>query len=901
LTARRDAHTVEIFTMTTAGGRSNRDDGSNPQEQPTGVADNQTVRRDHGPGPGHPARIGPFRLIALIGEGGMGMVYEAEQDRPQRLVALKIVRPGMVPASALRRFELEYEFLGRLQHPGIAQIYQAGVEDMEYGPQPYFAMELVRGRRLDVYVRAKAPGLRERLELVAAIADAVQHAHHRGIIHRDLKPANILVTDAGEPKVLDFGIARAAHDGVLTTMHTAAGEVLGTLSYMSPEQIAGDVTSVDTRSDVYALGVILYEVLAERPPYELDRKSLAEAARIISDTEPTRLSLATRAVPHDVETIVAKALEKEKERRYNSAADLAEDIRRFLRDEPITARPPSAAYQVRKFARRHKALVGGAIASLLVLLIGVVATSWQAVRATRAERTAEARAREAESERAKAEAVTAFVTEMLESVDPSEAQGREVSVRQALDQAAAKVDAGAMKSQPAVEGAVRNTIGLTYGGLGLFDQAEKQLRAAEALHERTGAGPLERGDTQNRLVNVLYQAGKYDEAIKAAERALSYRRQALGTTHKLVATSLDDLGAVLMAKGDMARAEPLMRESLAMRRALLPAGDPLIAVGLNNLAYLIWRKGNLEEAEAMYREALAIDRKALGNNHPEVASRLINLVVLLGELGRRDEAEPLAREAVEMRRRVLGPRHPAMANTLDAYSGVLEDLGRDAEAEANLREALAIARAAFGEVHIETAREQHHLAVLLWKQGKYREAEPYFQAAVTAMLKTHGPTHRITRSAIVNHANNQLALGNVRAAEATARDALARYRQAPNDRLVAGALLALSHALIAQQRREEAILLLREALERLDPATERRRQWWKGEIQSTLGAALAADPGRREEGERLMTAGYEALQAHPSTPRTLLRAAIERLATHYASSGRPAEAAAWRARLTSRT
>jgi serine/threonine protein kinase len=303
----------------------------------------------------------------------MGMVYEAEQDRPHRLVALKIVRPGMVPASALRRFELEYEFLGRLQHPGIAQIYQAGVEDMEYGPQPYFAMELVRGKRLDVYVRAKAPGLRERLELVAAIADAVQHAHHRGIIHRDLKPANILVTDAGEPKVLDFGIARAAHDGVLTTMHTAAGEVLGTLSYMSPEQIAGDVTSVDTRSDVYALGVILYEVLAERPPYELDRKSLAEAARIISDTEPTRLSLATRAVPHDVETIVAKALEKEKERRYNSAADLAEDIRRFLRDEPITARPPSAAYQVRKFARRHKALVGGAIASLLVLLIGVVA------------------------------------------------------------------------------------------------------------------------------------------------------------------------------------------------------------------------------------------------------------------------------------------------------------------------------------------------------------------------------------------------------------------------------------------------------------------------------------------------------------------------------------------------
>ena len=494
--------------------------------------------------------------------------------------------------------------------------------------------------------------------------------------------------------------------------------------------------------------------------------------------------------------------------------------------------------------------------------------------------------------------MTKFVTEMLESVDPSEAQGRDVSVRQALDQAAARIDAGAMKSQPSVESAVRNTVGLTYGGLGLFDQAERQLRAAEALQERTGAGPLERGDTQNRLVNVLYQAGKYDEAIKAAELALSYRRQALGATHTLVATSLDDLGAVLMAKGDMARAEPLMRESLAMRRALLPAGDPLIAVGLNNLAYLTWRKGNLEEAEAMYREALAIDRTALGNNHPEVASRLINLVVLLGELGRREEAEPLAREAVEMRRRVLGPRHPAMANTLDAFSGVLEDLGRNAEAEANLREALDIAREAFGEVHIETAREQHHLAVLLWKQGKYREAEPYFQAAVAGMLKVYGPTHRIPRSAIVNHANNQLALGDVRGAEATARDGLARYRQAPTDRLLPGALLALSHALVAQRRREEAILLLREALEKLDPATERRRQWWKGEIQSTLGAALAVDPGRREEGERLMLAGYEALRAHPATPPALLHAAIARLATHYTSTGRPAEAAVWRARLT---
>jgi eukaryotic-like serine/threonine-protein kinase len=365
-------------------------------------------------------------------------------------------------------------------------------------------MELVRGRRLDDYVRTERPLMRERLTLVAAIADAVQHAHHRGIIHRDLKPANILVTDAGAPKVLDFGIARAEHDARLTGVQTIEGEVLGTVSYMSPEQISGDVAALDTRSDVYALGVILYEVIAERPPYELDRKSLAEAARIIQDATPTRLSFGTRAVAGDVETIVAKALEKEKERRYGSAAELAEDIRRFLRDEPISARPPSAAYQVRRFARRHKAIAGGALIALLALVVGVVATSWQAVRASRAERVAEARASEAEQERAKAEAVTSFLTEMLGSVDPSQARGRDVSVREALDAAAARIEAGGMAAQPGVEIAVRNVIGTTYSSLGHFDAAERHLRAALDLATRTHASPLVRAETQARLVSALY-------------------------------------------------------------------------------------------------------------------------------------------------------------------------------------------------------------------------------------------------------------------------------------------------------------------------------------------------------------------------------------------------------------
>ena len=848
------------------------------------------------PGGGAPARIGPFRILAPIGEGAMGIVYEAEQERPQRRVALKIVRPGMVPADVLRRFELEYEFLGRLHHPGIAQIYQAGIEETGYGPQPYFAMELVRGRRLDEYVRTKRPGLRERLVLVAAIADAVQHAHHRGIIHRDLKPANILVTEAGEPKVLDFGIARAAaHDGVMTA-HTFAGEVLGTLSYMSPEQVAGDASGLDTRSDVYALGVILYEVLAERPPYDLDRKSFAEAARIIHDEEPTRLRSVTRVVPADVETIVAKALEKEKERRYSSAAELADDIRRFLRDEPITARPPSAAYQVRKYARRHKAIVAGIVASLLALLVGVVATSWQSVRATRAERVAQARARDAETEKAKAEAVTRFLTETLAAVDPAQARGRDVSVREALDAAAAKIDGGAMAGQPEVEAAVRHAIGTTYASLGLLDAAEKQLLASLDLQQRNGATPLQRSDTHGQLVDLFYAKGKTEAAIEHGREALRLRRESLGEKRPEVATALDNLGAVLMSRGDMTEAEPLLRQALAIRRELLPADDPQLAVSLNNLGFLTWRKGSLQEAEAMYRESLDIDRRKLGPDHPEVPTKLLNIAIVYRDQGRPEEGEPLAREAVAIRRKVLGNQHPQLADAIDTLAGLLEDRGRNAEAETLLREALAIAQQAHGEVSRSTARIQHNLGWLLCKEGAYADAEPLLRTASINIPKTYGPAYRGGRMAMANLAHNLNGLGDYRAAETTARASIETYRNAPTDRMIVTALIALGQSLVGQRRQVEAVPLLREALTSVEQYPQARYPWFKGEAQSALGAAVAAT-GDAAEGERLMLAGYESMRDLPSTPPTRHRAAVGRLVSFYTATGRAAEAAPWRRRL----
>jgi tetratricopeptide (TPR) repeat protein len=334
--------------------------------------------------PGLPARVGRYRVLRLLGEGGMGTVYEAEQDSPRRAVALKVIRPGLVAPPLLRRFAQEAQILGRLHHPGIAQIYDAGLAE---DGQPFFALELVRGEPLDEHAHRQSLDAAGRLELLARVCDAVQHAHEQGVVHRDLKPGNVLVDEAGQPKVLDFGVARATDADLLTsTAHTRTGQLVGTPSYMSPEQVAADPAAVDRRSDVYTLGVILYELLTGRLPYPLQHLPLPEVAWVIREQEPVRLGALDRRLRGDVETIVAKALEKDRARRYQSAAELAADVRRHLSNEPIKARPPSALYQLRKFARRHKALVATTAVFLGLLLGGGAVTAWQEVRLAHAER-----------------------------------------------------------------------------------------------------------------------------------------------------------------------------------------------------------------------------------------------------------------------------------------------------------------------------------------------------------------------------------------------------------------------------------------------------------------------------------------------------------------------------------
>src|SRR5262245_55003108 len=389
-----------------------------------------------------PSRIARYRIIRRIGEGGMGVVYEAEQEHPRRTVALKIIKPSQTSSEMLRRFELEAEALGWLQHPGIALCYEAGTADIGFGPQPFFAMELVRGVPPKEYADEHGLSPRRRMEIIAKIGDAVQHAHQRGLIHRDLKPGNILVDSSGQPKILDFGVARLTDQNPQSTVQTGIGQLIGTLAYMSPEQVLADSRELDIRTDVYSMGVILYELLTGRLPYTIGRR-IHEVVQAIREEDPVRLSSISRLYRGDIETIAAKALEKNKTRRYSSAGDLAADIQRYLNDEPIEARPPSTTYQLQKFARRHKAWVAAVPGSIVGRNRGSVASTFEAAAARRERDRAAAAEKAADAERDRAIAAQ------------RQAMMAEEQARQERDKAV-------LESQRAdSEGAIANTLRLT--------------------------------------------------------------------------------------------------------------------------------------------------------------------------------------------------------------------------------------------------------------------------------------------------------------------------------------------------------------------------------------------------------------------------------------------------------
>lgn len=685
----------------------------------------------------------------------MGSVYEAEQEVPHRTVALKLIRAGYADAEMLRRFDAETQALGRLQHPGIAQVYDAGTAETSYGHQPYIAMELVHGQALLAYCGQRRLNVRQRLELFAKICDAVQHAHQRGLIHRDLKPANILVTDDGQPKILDFGVARLTDSDAQATRQTSIGQIIGTLAYMSPEQIAGDPAQLDTRSDVYTLGVILYEMLAGRPPYEIG-KQIHEAISAIREKEASALGTINRAFRGDVETIVAKALEKDKTRRYGSAAELAADIRHNLRDEPIVARRASSTYQIKKFARRNKILVSGIAAVFIVLVLGVIASTWEAVQAHRAQKSAQ-------QEAAIAQAVNDFLQKDLLGQASAYSQTKpdpNVTVRTILDRAAQNIGSK-FGSQPEVEAAIRDTIGNAYQGLGLYPESQRQLETALALSRRSlGGNNAKTLDIMSDLGLVAADGGNYKEAEQLLASAVAGDRRVLGTGNAQTLRAMNRLGVVFEDEGRYKQAESVLRETVETRSRVLGEHHPDTAGAMHNLATAYLLEGKYAQAAAMEKEILDTYRLALGPDNPRTLIAMTALATCYLDEGHYFEAESLERQALDGDRRILGPEHPGTLNEMTNMAVIYEAESRYDQAEALFRQTLSLQRRILGAENPQTLVTMNSLAADYQYEGKYAQEAMLDRQVLDLRTRVLGPEHPLTLVSMNNAASAYEVEGN---------------------------------------------------------------------------------------------------------------------------------------------
>jgi tetratricopeptide (TPR) repeat protein len=702
-----------------------------------------------------PEQIGPFRVLGELGRGGMGVVYRAQQDQPSREVALKVLGTAGATTAARQRFALEVEALGRLQHPGIAAILQAGTFHSAHGDQPYLAMELVRGEPLHLWVRRAKPGLPARLAVLLEVCDAVHHAHQKGLIHRDLKPGNVFVDQSGHAKVLDFGIARLVDADDDRALRTRTGQLLGTLAYMSPEQASGAPDAIDVRSDVYSLGVLGYELLGERLPLELGAAPLTESLRRLVDEVPPPLDRLDRRFGGDLATIFATALRKEPERRYASVQALAADLRRHLAHEPIEARPATAAYVIGRFARRHRSLVAGAGLAVVALLGGAgLAVRW-ALRADAAAVQATAAEVTARQEAALTNRVLGFVEELFSAAAPAVALGREITAKEIVEQGLQVIDGG-LADDPLLRARLEQFLAQTLGEMGDTSRALPLL--AESLATLRRELPANDLRIEQGLLNQargLYNARDVEAAQLLFAEALALHEAAGRPRDRWFARAHEGLGACALDRGD---AEAALRHYTLVQQ--LRATDPDADVRAGDcvrMANAHSARGEAAQAEQWFAKAHELLQQ--GNNQLLRASVATNLGALRASQERFAEAEPLFREALASGEAVLGKDHPLLIRRLCNVAGVLSATGRYEAAEPLLERALALGAKGGARFDDGIANSALNLGNVRGTQGRHQEALALYERAATIYRRLQGPHSPSYADALENMAVTHERLG----------------------------------------------------------------------------------------------------------------------------------------------
>jgi eukaryotic-like serine/threonine-protein kinase len=800
-------------------------------------------------------RLGPYRVERKIGEGGMSVVYLARRDdeRYERQVAIKLLRQPLAGPRLLARFRTECRILATLDHRNIARLYDAGGLE---GGVPYVVMELVDGERIDDYCRRRNLPLAERLRLFRQILAAVGYAHQHLVVHRDLKPQNILVTADGVVKLLDFGIAKLLDEGRAATGSEATLTWLQPMTpqYASPEQLRGG--QITAASDVYSLGVLLYQLLAGRHPYRLEGLAGEEVVRALWDRKaPPRPSAvvegqgAGRALSGDLDAIVLMAMRQEPERRYASVEQLADDLDRHLTARPVRARKSTLLYRAGKFVGRN-AWALAAAAAVVALLAGFAVS--MAVQSRRVRQ-----------QRDRAEQVLGFFTDLFEVANPEKSVGESLTVRELLDRGAERAGRELARS-PEVEATMLDTIGNLYTGLGLYERAEDLVgQGLELRRQRLGESDPEVGTSLHHLARVAFEQGDYERSETLYLRALAVRRR-LGMGDPAVAETLRGLGSVRSARGDLAGAEPPFREALAICRAAFAGADRRTARALSDLGEFLRRAGRLAEVEPYLLEGLAMRRQIFGDRHPEVAASLRVLGGLYFDLGRYGDAERVYRESLRLRKEIWGDRHPLVIESLGDLAQDLDAQNQPDEvdeAEQLYREAIALQRQLLPPDHPQLAVSLNNLAAVLLKKKDYPQAEVLFREAYRMQLAAFGPDNPAVAQVQFSLAFVLQVQRKLAEAETYYRRSLAGFDKAmpPGHHYRAYPRVGLGRLLLDVGRPAECEPLLREALALLTAALP-ADHWRTAEARSVLGGCLVA-LGRLEEAETLLPGSYETLRA----------------------------------------